>query len=253
MALCFVAAACGSSGLKAVQPPVGNPLLPDLVPAPPVDIHISRKDDVVLLRFTSVLVNVGVGDFVLRGTRNTLQPDSWVVEQEIFYSTSGADLVPPQATMGWGGDGHHHWHVLRVANYRLVRLDEEGREVEGAEGHIDAKVGFCFFDSDKELDLFGPDEAVFSHETCGDEDDTEFRMGLSPGWGDTYDWSLPGQSFDISDLPDGPYRLWAVADEQGWFQEASRENNTTWVILELLTLEEGVRGAQVIEVGPEPG
>lgn len=56
---------------------------------------------------------------------------------------------------------------------------------------------------------------------------------MSPGWSDVYGFTLPGQEIDISDLPDGLYRFWAQADPDGWFTEASEDNNLTWSIIEL--------------------
>ena len=76
-------------------------------------------------------------------------------------------------------------------------------------------------------------------------------MGLSPGWADVYGFNLPGQSVDITDLPDGGYRIWAEADAEGWFEESNKENNTTWIDFELTTDGEN-RFARVTEVGPEP-
>ncbi len=152
--------------------------------------------------------------------------------------------------MEWGGDGHDHWHVSRVASYRLEPLGEAG-QAGLADGREDSKVGFCFFDSDRQLDS-GPDDARFSHETCGHEDDLSFMMGLTPGWGDTYTFTLPGQSIDVSDLPDGEYRLWAEADQRRWFREADVENNLTWTDFELSTREDGNRFARVVGLGPQP-
>lgn len=253
VALAMLSSACGGSQLlAAVDPPVGDPLLPDLVPAPPVEINVSHTDDGVVLRFSSVLVNVGDGDFILRGERNQLDPEAWLVQQEVNHSEAGALLVDVPAIMQWGGDGHEHWHVARVASYSFVPLDEDGNPEEFEESLIDSKIGFCFFDSDKELGLPGPEDPVWHHETCGHQDDLQFRMGLSPGWGDTYIWSLPGQSFDIRDIPDGRYRLWATADHRGWFTEETTSNNTTWIDLELDTLPEGFRSAEILDTGPTP-
>jgi hypothetical protein len=252
-AIGLVVAACGSSDSGGVEPSATVALLPDLVPAAPVDIHTINEDGVDLLRFTSTLVNVGTGDFLLRGTRSGPESDDWAVQQEIPRSSGPADVVPTDAVMAWGGDGHDHWHVARVADYRLVKTDDEGNEVDDVEAQVDTKVGFCFYDSGRQLERIGPDEAVYSHETCGHEDDTEFAVGLSIGWGDTYHWLLPGQAFDITDVPDGSYRLWAQADGSGWFQEANRDNNVTWVDLELSTLPGPVRAATITAEGPEPG
>jgi len=222
-------------------------VLPDLVPEPPVDLRVTQKDDEIHIRFSSVLVNVGLGDFVLRGVRSS---DEWSIQQEIAYSESGGELVDTDATLAWGGDGHQHWHVKRVANYWLVPIvDGDPGDYDSA--LMDSKIGFCFWDFGKDLD-HGPDKPVFFADGCGLEDDTEMRMGLSPGWNDTYPFTLPGQNIDITNVPDGDYRLWAEADVSRWFTEASLDNNVTWIDFTLET-RDGLRFAQLTAVGPEPG
>jgi hypothetical protein len=245
-------AACGgdeSPSLVPDGPPVGEPVLPDLVPKAPDVLQMQHLETGAWsIRFTSVLVNVGDGDFILEGT---LRGDEWTVEQAVTYSGGGAESVPLDAVMEWGGDGHDHWHVSRVASYRLEPLSEADAAGPGSDGREDTKIGFCFFDSDKELKK-GPEKARFSHETCGHEKSRSFLMGLTPGWGDTYTFTLPGQSIDVSDLDDGSYRLWAQADERAWFREATRDNNLTWIDFELSTREDGNRFALIVEIGPQP-
>ena len=116
---------------------------------------------------------------------------------------------------------------------------------------IRRSIGFCFFDSHKKLDR-GPEKGRFGRKGCGHEDSETFLMGLTPGWGDVYDFKLPGQSIDVSDLADGSYRLWAMADEQAWFREVTRDNNLTWVDFELATRPDGLRTALVVATGPDP-
>jgi hypothetical protein len=249
VALALVAAACGGSSIEEVGPPVGEAMLPDLVPEPPSEVQTRVEDGDWHIRFTSVLVNVGEGDFIVRGSRNG---DDWEIEQEIPYSDSGGELVPTVATLDWGGDGHDHWHVSRVATYRLVALDHDGKPVVGDVGRTDTKIGFCFYDSLNSLDGMGPDAAVWSRESCGHEDDAALRMGLSTGWGDEYVSALPGQSINIAGLPDGMYRLWAEADEEAWFIEVTRDNNQTWIDLDVFTEADGTRFALIVGTGPEP-
>ena len=74
---------------------------------------------------------------------------------------------------------------------------------------------------------------MYSAGRCGEEDDTFIGVGLSRGWDDTYRQTLPGQSIDVSGLPDGNYRLWTEIDEKKWFREATRTNNRTWIDLDL--------------------
>ena len=95
-------------------------------------------------------------------------------------------------------------------------------------------------------------EALYSRLSCGKQQDAGVDMGLSPGWNDTYDFTLPGQSIDIEGLPDGTYRLLGEADDEALFREVTRDNNITWVDLELATTPDGLRTALVTDVGPEP-
>jgi hypothetical protein len=246
-ALALIVSACG--GFPTVDNPVGEPLLPDLVPEPPVDLRVTVEDGTTTVRFSSTLVNVGEGDFVLRANRDLF--NEWSVEQELWYSESGGELISTEADMAWGGDGHDHWHVRRVASYRLVPLDEDGTPIEDGLFRIDSKIGFCFYDHTAQPG-FDQGKAVYDVHECGDEDDEDIRMGLSPGWADIYDFTLPGQSVDITVLPDGNYRLWAEVDPKSWFTEETRDNNVTWIDFELFT-QDGRRFARLTEVGPEPG
>jgi hypothetical protein len=255
-ALCALALAAGCGGedsalaeLAEPGPPVGRAVLPDLVPSPPRKVHLRLMNDRWSLAFDSILVNVGDGEFLLRAKRDG-EGGKWRIEQDIPYSTSGAKPVPLRPSLVWGGDGHEHWHVPRVATNTLVRLDGKRRPVKG-ESWTDSKIGFCFFDYSRQLKRKGPEKAVHSRHACGHEDDDLVGMGLSPGWGDTYTWILPGQSIDITDLPDGKYRLWAEADARGWFREVTRANNRTWADFELST-RDGYRYAIVTKVGPRP-
>ena len=49
---------------------------------------------------------------------------------------------------------------------------------------------------------------------------------LPVGWGDTYYQALPGQSFDITDLPNGTYFIQITANPQGLLMVGSTTNNT---------------------------
>jgi hypothetical protein len=242
--LALVASGCASR--TPFEDPVGDPVLPDLVPTPPIDMQMLEQEGKWYISFSSTLVNVGEGDFVLVAKREIRD---WRVEQGIRYSTSGGRLVRVRAPVVWGGDGHNHWHIRRVATMRLVAMDERGRTLSGG-GRADAKIGFCFFDYKRQLDR-GPKRFQYSRLSCGKEDDARIAMGLSIGWGDTYSFNLPGQRIEVTDLADGRYRLFADVDEAGWFREASRANNRTWIDL-VLSTQDKLRFARVVAVGPKP-
>lgn len=247
-----LAAACGSSPSEVSAPPAspaGEQVLPDLMPEPPTVLNMRKDPNGTWgMRFTSVLVNVGRGQFRLDGRQVAGQ---WQVDQMIEHANGGFEDVSTPAQIVWGGDGHNHWHVARVASYELQPLKADGSVDTTAAPRVDSKVGFCFFDSDRVLPD-SHDKPFYQRQGCGKQESTSFEMGLSVGWADTYIFSLPGQSIDVSDLKDGAYRLWAEADERGWFHEASRDNNRTWVDLTLETRSDGLRLAHVTAVGPQP-
>ncbi|MEZ5165725.1 MAG: lysyl oxidase family protein [Acidimicrobiales bacterium] len=252
VAVALVAAGCGSADdftVPALGDPRGNPQLPDLVPAPPVDVH-TRLDDETgrwTLRFSSTLANVGDGPFILHARRTGA---GWTVEQEVAFSEEGGASHGVGVDMAWGGDGHDHWHIRDVAHYQLLAADDAAQIDE--DSLVDGKIGFCFFDSGRAVEGLGDDDPTYHHESCGAEDDREIGMGLSVGWHDEYTFALPGQSIDIHGVPDGVYRLVAVADPDAAFDESDETNNETFVDLELSTTEAGQRVARVIEVGPSP-
>jgi len=199
------------------------------------------------LRFSSILVNIGKGDFVLRATR--AKDGVWHVEQDIQYSKSGAKPTPVPAQVVWGGDGHHHWHIKRIAAVRLVPYSSNGKVAFTKKALIDSKIGFCFYDFSRLLG--GPEKPVYSRLSCGhSQSDTQIGMGLSVGWIDDYSYVLPGQSIDITALPDGKYRLYATVDDRHWFREATRANDLSWADIELSTKANGARAVRVINPGP---
>lgn len=230
------------------QPAVGAELLPDLQPVPPIDIHTKKDEDGTwTVEFSSSVVNVGEGDFHL--TANKGPGDTWIVVQDIEHE-EGAKQVDTDAVLIWGGDQHEHWHVERYVTYELFGLDPDSEPT--GEPRLDHKVGFCIYDFRVATTGTGPDEPVYKKGTCGTKDSTHLVMGLTPGWADDYNFRLPGQSIDISDLPDGSYRIFARADEKVLFHEASIDNNETWVDFALTTDDAGSRLALVEDTGPSP-
>lgn len=245
-------AGCGGDGPGAAaepEAPVGQPLLPDLMPKPQFNVLVKEEAGRWVIRFTTTLVNVGRGDFILRAKRDAR--GQWVAEQDVQYSEQGAKRLPVRAALVWGGDGHDHWHIVRVASVWLAPLADAAAAAGVTDTSlVDSKIGFCFYDHTHELDR-GPEKARYSAHSCGDKKDTIIGMGLSPGWNDIYTMKLPGQSIDITDVPPGEYRLYTRVDEQGWFREANRRNNVTWLDLEI-TERNGAISVASLGRGPSP-
>ena len=217
-------------------------LLPDLGMKPATDFRTEKRAGRVLLRYTSVVVNVGSGVFEVHGSRATISDPQMTGQQWIYDDAGGSRSVSTGTVMVFGGDGHNHWHVLDLESAELIRLDN------GSKVGTSAKRGFCFFDnSPYRLSLPGAPQAAV-YKGCGTSSSLSVAMGLSIGWGDAYYWSLPDQYIDITGLAAGRYRLRLTADAQNRFVESNDSNNVTWVDLRL----KGNGRATVVGSGPVP-
>jgi hypothetical protein len=215
--------------------------LPDLGMARLSDFRVQKTTSGrLLLRYTTIIVNVGQGRFELRGTRTSTTQTQMSVSQRVYNDTGGSRLVSTAAVMVFGGDGHNHWHVRDLETSELIRLDN------GSKVGTGAKRGFCFFDNTAyRLTLpRAPQSPVYT--SCGSSSSLTVTMGLSIGWGDVYPASLPDQYIDITGLAAGRYRLRVTADAQNRFLETSNSNNLTWVDLQL----RGNQRPRVIAYGP---
>ncbi len=211
--------------LSAPVPVVAAPRLPDLGIAQLSDIRIDTSSGRRLLRFTTVIVNVGDGPFEVRGSRSsTTAPMSG---HQCLYDGTTCTLQSTSVAMQWSGDGHNHWHVTGLQKYVLERLDN------GVKVGTGAKTGFCFFDNVMyRLTLPGaPSSARYTG--CGTQASLAVTMGVSVGWGDRYSYYLTNQWIDITGLNAGRYRLTVTADPSGWFIEKTTSNNATWVDLQI--------------------
>jgi hypothetical protein len=230
LSLLGIIVAVGLLAVPATPAASATDKLPDLAMAKLRSFSIENTSDGRrLLRFTTVIVNVGVGAFEVRGTR-TSSTSPWTAQQAIYDSAGGVRLVTVGATFVWGGDGHNHWHVKNLESFELRRTD-------GSSVGISPKSGFCFGDNYQyKLSLPGaPQSQVYSGAGCAPRNlaALSLRMGLSVGWGDLYKYVLPDQYVDITSLPDGAYRLWANADRNNWFLESNDANNSTWADLSI--------------------
>ncbi len=222
--------------------PTASDLLPDLGMAQLTGLRIEKTSDKrKLLRFDSVVVNVGDGEFEVHGERPDKVTPTMTTKQRIYDDEGVSRDVDTPATMYFGGDGHNHWHVRDLERFKLRRLGK------GPDERTGAKHGFCFFDNvEHELSLPGAPQSP-QYASCGTSGDIEVEMGLSVGWGDLYASSLPDQYVEITGLGRGRYRLTGTADADDWFQETDESNNTTWVDLKIK------KGGRVTVTGYGPG
>jgi hypothetical protein len=205
-----------------------NARLPDLAVLAPRDFRIVLRDSGrTLLRFTTIIVNIGRGPFQLSGFDNdgfAAHKDILSVNQQILEPDGTFSQHHTAATMFWSGDGHNHWHVTDLQVSKLQNLEDE--EV----GSI-KKVGFCFVDN-YPYGSAKPPHYTQAISICQTKANGRVPMGVSKNWGDTYPYTFKYQWVDITDLPNGDYRLRVIADPAevpgGLFIESDETNNVGW-------------------------
>jgi hypothetical protein len=213
-------AAVAALGVGAA-PALAADRLPDLRMKRMSDIHIEQVNGVKALKYTTIVVNAGVGPFEAFGQRptNAGDMDVW---QDIYQTGGGFRRVPTDANMFFAGDGHNHWHIRALDAVFLQPVDFTAAQ------RRSSKVGFCMYDSYKWNTSLPNSPAVAHYTGCGgDPNRLKVTMGLSVGWGDRYPSTLPTQYISLQGWPDGRYRLRGVADPQTDFIESNEGNNTT--------------------------
>ena len=115
------------------------------------------------------------------------------------------------------------------------------------------KEAWCLAPTDA-IDLLAPGAVINPGDgnlstACGDAGSLWQREVLAAGWGDTYTQARAGQSMDITDLPNGTYRIRVTANPSGKLRERTRGND---VSLRTVILG-GTPGARTVTVPPYLG
>ena len=195
-------------------------------------VHINQYDPLViqvvngrrLLRFTTIMVNLGQGPFEVRGHRASSSVPTMTATQVLYNDIGSSNAYPVGAKMQWSGDGHNHWHVLGAMSYELYNASGPITVRRGA------KLGFCMLDSTPySLGLpRAPQAPVYRGGGCGSQTATSLRTGVSVGWGDEYPWNFAYQWIDITGVAAGTYVLRATADQQSFYYETNNLDNCVW-------------------------
>ncbi len=221
---------------------------PDLRSLPAWGIAITDGEDGDVpgkdyLAFSANVWNAGPAPLVVDGFR---KPGADLMDAyQYFYDADGKQVgYAPTGTMEWDPRiGHEHWHFTDFASYRLLSEDQT-KEVRSG------KEAFCLANTDA-IDYtvknanWHPENTDLST-ACGSQDAISVREVLDVGSGDTYTQYRPGQSFDITDLPNGTYYIQVIANPENRLQETDHKNN---IALRKVVLG-GAPGARTVQVPP---
>jgi hypothetical protein len=236
----------------AAAPPAGP--RPDLRSLPAWDIQVgpapdggpepgTEPDGREYLSFSANVWNAGTSPLVVDGFR---RPGGDLMDAyQYFYDAKGNQTGwTPSGTMEWDPrEGHTHWHFTDFATYRLL---DASKNIAVRSG----KEAFCLLPTDPvDLRLKSATWKPMSTDlstACGGETAIAVRQALDIGWGDTYSQNLPGQSFDVTGLPNGTYYIEVKANPEKRLVESDLKNNTS---LRKVILG-GTPGARTVTVPP---
>lgn len=226
----------------AAKPPHVAPSasgLPDLIALPAFQATAWSQGRRDVLAFAANVWNAGPGPLVVEGFR---RPDADVMDAYQNLYDDGERVGRHQVgTLEFDRrDGHHHWHFQDFARYRLVDRNKEKVVRSG-------KESFCLANTDAiDLTLPGANwqpDTTDLHSACGGAQALWIREVLDAGWGDTYFQWLPGQSFNITDVPNGVYFIEVTTNRLGRLHEVTTDNNTSYRKIRL----RGVAGKRRVE------
>ncbi|MGW2639491.1 lysyl oxidase family protein [Streptomyces sp. NPDC001348] len=177
------------------------------------------------LAFGATVWNGGSSPLVVDGFRSPGKDK--MDAYQYFYDAKGKQVgYTRTGTMEWDPrEGHQHWHFSDFASYRLLGADKKEIVRSG-------KEAFCLADTDaidytvKNADWHPSNTDLAT--ACGEQNSVSVREALDVGNGDTYEQYRPGQSFDISSLPNGTYYIQVVANPDNRLKEESKANNVTY-------------------------
>jgi hypothetical protein len=229
-------------------PSPGDDVLPDLVALPAWSILVERRRQGDFLDFGATVWNAGPAPMLVEGFRRS--GDETMDAYQYFTDASGRVVGKAAAgDMMWDPRrGHQHWHFMQFARYSLLDATQTTTIVS-------RKEAFCLAPTDA-IDLlipgaeWNPGALGLGGSNCGSGPGALWvREVLPTGWGDTYFQGLPGQSFNITDLPNGTYYIAVEANPLGLLHERRTDND-----LELREIQlGGTPGNRTVTVPPWHG
>jgi hypothetical protein len=217
--------------------------LPDLVALPAWSIGTYSRRGRDFLTFNATEWNAGPGTLVVEGFRGV---DQEFMDAFQYFHVDGVPTGRASIGLMEYHRPHHHWHFEEFTEYSL--LDAGSGEVQ-----ISGKQSWCLANTDA-IDLAVPNAnwAAFGGDLftmCGGPGALWIREILDVGWGDTYGQYVPGQAFDITDLPNGDYYIRVQVNPTGRIFEVTTDNN----VVDRLVQVRGKPGHRTVEVPPWNG
>ena len=202
------------------KPPVSA--LPDLIPLPSWGISTmnEKKSGDTYLDFGATVFISGHAELDVEGFRSN--GSDLMKAYQYFWQNGHLIGRARVGTMGFAN--YNAWHFQQFAQYKLLNAHKKVVVVS-------RKIGFCIAPTDG-VDMLLP-HAVWVPEytgiagNCGQPSALWVQELLPLGWADTYFQSVPYQSFEITDLPNGTYYIEIIANPEHLLHEVSTKNDVS--------------------------
>ncbi len=198
---------------------------PDLRSLPAWGIQLEQGEDgKAYVNFGATVWNAGTSPLVVDGFRRT--GEDLMDAYQYFFDAKGKEVGSVEAgTMEWDArDGHLHWHFTDFAQYNLLSADKSLAVRSGKEAFCLANTDAVDYTIPKAKWRPGNTDLASS---CGQNTSVAVREVLDVGSGDTYGQYLPGQSFEVTDLPNGTYFIETLANPDKKLAESNTNNNSS--------------------------
>jgi hypothetical protein len=203
--------------------------LPDLEQVVPGEVGLKVVRGRDRLVFSSTIVNVGNGPFVVEGRRASTRTPTMTGNQVLFDAAGHYTRVRDIGKLLYvRSPDHSHWHLLKLEIYEL-RDPTTGRLVAP-----DRKTGFC--PGDRYVVQSGMPRGwnrrlggLRNDANCGKTKTRALAVleSISPGWADVYKPNLEGQFIDVTGVPAGEYVLVNRVNSKLKMRESGYDNNVS--------------------------
>jgi len=222
---------------------IDDVLLPDIVPNRATGLRVYQSTTTkpgfpaYRLSFDGYVHNQGLGVLEIFATGPSGDPPTMAQVYQRLYpgGAPGAtflDMESPAVVKYEPSDGHNHFHFKNAVEYSLVGVNGTAMPANGT-GLTFGKTqaGFCLGDTFR-VNSWAPPRAYFTIQFptpawCGRNNRTapSIRMGVQAGRRDLYDYPLPYQNVDLSQVLPGQYSLISRVDPDQVIMESDETNN----------------------------
>ena len=258
-----------ATGLSAAHAKAATALYPDLKTLPPRDLRFNTTDvDPTentaihnVLRFSNTVWNAGQGPLELRGQIDPNTKTGAAI-QRVYDDSGGFTDFSASNNFYWHA-AHQHYHYDSWGAYELwTKAEFEAWLASGrTQGNpmLGSKTTSCVEDEEFIRTLPNmPYPPPHSANGCFPNSQGLMLQGLSPGWGDTYDYYRPDQWIDLGPnghLADGQYVMRSVSDPLNKVYESQGKSDSSRESPEAneATTEFGVKEGKLVDLNPPTG